>query len=226
MNVIKHQKNISQMEKTLNISDQELHSTLNEFLEEKEKKPKESIWNFSTITGLVLVLISAAFVGNLVSTQVLGLSSIPFLSTLMSVTPYVGGAILGVLIVGMFSRNKTKKIEEKKEKARVKETYDKLDQFLYTDRESKKESTKAKANKFERFKISTSNRLTKSRTDKKISGVCGGLAKHLGISSTIIRLLFVAAIVLGWGSFILVYIALSFVMPKEPIYEMDDFNSF
>lgn len=216
------------MEKTLNISDQELHSTLNEFLEEKEKKPKESIWNFSTITGLVMVLISAAFFGNMVSTQVLGLSTIPFLSTLMSVTPYIGGAILAVLLIGMFSRSRTEKIEEKAEKERVKETYDKLDQFLYSDQEKKnrKEKEKSGDSKFERFKVGVSNRLMKSRTDKKISGVCGGLAKHLGISSTIIRLLFVAAIILGWGSFILVYIALSFVMPKEPIYEMDDFNSF
>ncbi len=219
---------VSQMEKTLNISDQELHSTLNEFLEEKEKKPKETIWNFSTITGLVLVLISAAFVGNVVSTQVLGLSTLPFLSTLMSVTPYIGGAILGVMLIGMFSRSKTEKIEAKEEKEKVKETYDKLDKFLYSEDEKKtyKQAKKSTASKFERFKVSTSNRLMKSRTDKKIAGVCGGLAKHLGISSTIIRFLFVAAIILGWGSFILVYIALAFVMPKEPIYEMDDFNSF
>lgn len=222
---------VSQMEKTLNISDQDLHTTLNEFLEEKEKKPKESIWNFSTITGLVLVLISAAFVGNVVSTQVLGLGTLPFLSTLMSVTPYIGGVILGLLLIGTFSRSKSEKIEAKEEKEKVKETYDKLDKFLYSEEETKTYRNKAKAktsntSKFERFKISASNRLMKSRTDKKIAGVCGGLAKHLGISSTIIRLLFVAAIILGWGSFILVYIALAFVMPKEPIYEMDDFNSF
>lgn len=218
----------NQMERTLNISDQELHSTLNDFLEEKEKKPKQSIWNFSTIAGLVLVLTSATFVGNLVSTQVLGLSSIPLINTIMQAAPYVGGAILGMLVIGMFSRSKTKKIEEKQEQARVKETYDKLDKFLYTDQEKKQteKQKKSEASKFEKFKVGVSNRLMKSRTDKKIAGVCGGLAKHLGVSSTLLRLLFVAAIILGWGSFILVYIALAFVMPKEPIYEMDDFNSF
>lgn len=217
----------NQMERTLNISDQELHSTLNDFLEEKEKKPKQSIWNFSTIAGLVLVLTSATFVGNLVSTQVLGLGSIPFISTIMQAAPYAGGAILALLVIGMFSRSKTEKKEEKQEQARVKETYDKLDQFLYTDKEKKqKEKKSSEASKFEKFKVGVSNRLMKSRTDKKIAGVCGGLAKHLGISSTLLRMLFVAAIILGWGSFILVYIALAFVMPKEPIYEMDDFNSF
>lgn len=218
----------NQMERTLNISDQELHSTLNDFLEEKERKPKESIWNFSTIAGLVLVLTSATFVGNFLSTQVFGLGSIPLISTIMQVAPYVGGAILGLLVIGMFSRDKTKKIEEKQEQEKVKETYDKLDKFLYSDQEKKQKEKqkKSEASKFEKFKVGVSNRLVKSRTDKKIAGVCGGLAKHLGVSSTLLRLLFVAAIILGWGSFILVYIALAFVMPKEPIYEMDDFNSF
>lgn len=220
---------VSQMEKTLNISDQELHTTLNEFLEEKEKKPKESIWNFSTIAGLLFVLTSAAFVGHTVSSEVLGLGSLPFINTLMQITPYVGGAILGLLLIGVFSRRKTKKIEEEEEKERVQETYDKLDKFLYQDHQKTgktKQKSKSSSSKFERFKIGSSSRLVKSRTDKKIAGVCGGLAKHLGISSTLIRLLFVAAIILGWGSFILVYIALAFVMPKEPVYEMDDFNSF
>lgn len=218
----------NQMEKTLNISDQELHSTLNDFLEEKEKKPKKSIWNFSTIAGLVLVLISATFVGNLVSTQVLGLSSIPLIGTVMQAAPYVGGAILALIVIGMFSRSKTEKIEEKEEQAKVKETYDKLDKFLYTEQESKSRAKqkRSETSKFDKFKVGVSNRLMKSRTDKKIAGVCGGLAKHLGISSTLLRLLFVAAIILGWGSFILVYIALAIVMPKEPVYEMDDFNSF
>jgi len=217
----------NQMEKTLHISDHELHSTLNDFLEEKEKKPKQSIWNFSTIAGLVLILTSATFVGNLVSTQLLGLGSIPFINAMMQAAPYVGGAILAFLIIGMFSRSKSKRIEEKQEQERVKETYDKLDKFLYTEQEKKtKKREKSNAGTFDKFKVGVSNRLMKSRTDKKLAGVCGGLAKHLGVSSTLLRLLFVAAIILGWGSFILVYIALAFVMPKEPIYEMDDFNSF
>ncbi len=220
----------SQMEKTLNISDQELHSTLNDFLEEKEKKPKQSIWNFSTIAGLILVLTSATFVGNLVSTQVLGLGSIPFIGTVMQAAPYVGGAILALLVIGMFSRSKTEKIEEKEEQEKVKETYDKLDKFLYTDQEKQKRAkqkrSKSETSKFEQFKVGVSNRLMKSRTDKKIAGVCGGLAKHLGISSTLLRLFFVGATFLASGTFILVYIALAFIMPKEPVYEMDDFKSF
>ncbi|MBW3111571.1 PspC domain-containing protein [Bacillus sp. MCCB 382] len=34
------------------------------------------------------------------------------------------------------------------------------------------------------------NKLTKSRTDKSISGVCGGIAEYFGISSLGVRLIF------------------------------------
>ncbi|TVR18087.1 MAG: PspC domain-containing protein [Balneolaceae bacterium] len=64
----------------------------------------------------------------------------------------------------------------------------------------------------------------RSRTDKKLSGVCGGIAKYLGISSTLTRILFVAAAFLSSSTFILVYIILSFIIPKEPVSEMDDFK--
>ena len=217
---------VSQMEKTLNISDQELHNTLNEFLEEKEKKPKESIWNFSSITGLILVLASAAFVGHSIGTELLGLGSLPMVNTIMSLAPYFGGAVLGLVILSMFKKSKSEKIEEKEEEVRVKETYDKLDKFLYNDQYRQEKKKQKKKDRFEKYSFGTSNRLTRSRTDKKIAGVCGGLAKHLGISSTIIRLLFVAAVFFSSGPFILVYIALAIVMPKENVYEMEDFKSF
>ena len=54
-----------------------------------------------------------------------------------------------------------------------------------------------------------------SRTDKKIAGVCGGLAQYLDIDSTVIRLVFVLfAIFCGCG--ILAYIICALVIPKEP----------
>ncbi|MCC5941656.1 MAG: PspC domain-containing protein [Balneolaceae bacterium] len=64
----------------------------------------------------------------------------------------------------------------------------------------------------------------RSRTDKKLTGVCGGLAKYLGISSTLLRIIFVAAAFLSSSTFIVVYIILAFVIPKEPVSEMDEFK--
>ncbi len=213
----------AEMEKTINISDQELHSALNEFLEEKEKKPAESIWNFSTVMGLVLVFISAGFVGHIVGSELLGIGSIPFAETLITGAPYVGGAVLALIILSMFRRSKKEQIEEEIEQERVKETYDKLDEFLYRDAH-KKGGAKSSKKSHDSFRVSSGQKLMRSRTDKKIAGVCGGLAKHLGISSTIMRLIFVAAVFLSSSIFILVYIAMAFVMPKEPVSEMDDFK--
>lgn len=61
--------------------------------------------------------------------------------------------------------------------------------------------------------ISTKH-LVRSRTDRVIAGVCGGLAAYFAIDATIIRLLFVFVAFAG-GSSVLVYILLWIFMPNE-----------
>ena len=53
-----------------------------------------------------------------------------------------------------------------------------------------------------------------SETDKKIGGVCGGLAEYFGIDSLILRLIFVALII-GWGTGLLLYILLCILTPNK-----------
>lgn len=56
-------------------------------------------------------------------------------------------------------------------------------------------------------------KLYKSKTDKKICGVCGGLGEYFNVDSTIIRL---AAVLLAFfGCGILVYIVAAIIMPEE-----------
>jgi len=212
------------IERTLNITDQDLHSSLNDFLEENEKKSKQSIWNFSTISGLFLVLVSAAYVGHSIGTTVFDLGSIPLINTLMKIAPYFGGALLGGIILSNLTRNKSKDHSQIQEKQKVKETYDKLDEFLYADKNSKNVKSKKSESSYHSFHVNSGQKLTRSRSDKKMAGVCGGLAKHLGINSTVLRVIFVAALFLSFNTFIFVYIALAFVIPKEPISFMDDFK--
>jgi phage shock protein PspC (stress-responsive transcriptional regulator) len=57
-------------------------------------------------------------------------------------------------------------------------------------------------------------RLTLSSTDKKITGVCAGLAEYLNIDPTLVRLVFVVLALAG-GPGVLLYIALWVVMPKD-----------
>ncbi len=52
------------------------------------------------------------------------------------------------------------------------------------------------------------------KKNKKIFGVCGGLGDYFGIDPTIIRILFIAAVIL-YGSGLLLYVILALVMPKE-----------
>ncbi len=63
-------------------------------------------------------------------------------------------------------------------------------------------------------------KLYKSNTDKKIDGVCGGIAEYFGIDSTIVRLALVAFCLLG-GSGILAYIICMFVIPEKPTEYID-----
>jgi phage shock protein C len=59
-------------------------------------------------------------------------------------------------------------------------------------------------------------KLCRSRTDKMIAGVCGGLGRYLGVDPTLIRLAFVLLLLFGIGSGLLVYLAMMLLMPPEP----------
>jgi phage shock protein PspC (stress-responsive transcriptional regulator) len=59
------------------------------------------------------------------------------------------------------------------------------------------------------------SRLVKSSSDKKFLGVCGGLARRFGMDSTIIRLIFIVATFIGFGSPILFYFILALIMPND-----------
>lgn len=63
----------------------------------------------------------------------------------------------------------------------------------------------------------TTKRLTKSATDRRISGVAGGLAEYFNVDPTLVRLLFVLFTFAG-GPGVLVYIALSLVLPEPADY--------
>ena len=57
-------------------------------------------------------------------------------------------------------------------------------------------------------------KLFRSRTDKKVCCVCGGLAEYLNMDVTILRLI-MAFLVLFWGAGLLAYIVAALVIPVE-----------
>ena len=60
--------------------------------------------------------------------------------------------------------------------------------------------------------------LYRSRSQRMIVGVCGGLGAYFGIDPTLVRLAFVFASLLGFaGPLILTYIVLFLIVPQSPL---------
>lgn len=59
-------------------------------------------------------------------------------------------------------------------------------------------------------------KLYRSDTDKKICGVCGGIAEYLNVDSTVIRLIWLL-LVLCAGTGVLAYFIAAIIMPERPM---------
>ena len=58
-------------------------------------------------------------------------------------------------------------------------------------------------------------KLYRSATDKKLAGVCAGIAKYFSIDATVIRLIWAVAILCA-GTGLLAYIICALIIPEEP----------
>lgn len=62
-----------------------------------------------------------------------------------------------------------------------------------------------------------SGKLTRSRSEKWVAGVLGGLASYFGVDVTLLRLAFIALVVLfDIGGLVIAYIVMAIVVPLEP----------
>jgi phage shock protein C len=66
------------------------------------------------------------------------------------------------------------------------------------------------------FPATAPRRLVRSRDDRWIGGVCGGVARYAGIDANLVRLLVVLGTVLGLGSLLVVYLVAWLLMPEGP----------
>lgn len=64
--------------------------------------------------------------------------------------------------------------------------------------------------------VEPNKRLYRSRTNRTLGGVCAGLADFFNIDVTLVRLIFVAGVVFGFGSFLLIYLIMWAIVPEEP----------
>jgi len=54
--------------------------------------------------------------------------------------------------------------------------------------------------------------LTRSETNKRIAGVCGGIAEYFDVDPILVRVAFIAAALMGFG--VVLYIVLWIVLPR------------
>lgn len=58
-------------------------------------------------------------------------------------------------------------------------------------------------------------KLYRSRTDRKVCGVCGGLGEYFNMDSTILRLIAVVAGLFSLGIVVVAYIAAALIVPEQ-----------
>ena len=64
--------------------------------------------------------------------------------------------------------------------------------------------------------MAETKRLYRSRTDRVIAGVCGGLADYFGVDPILVRVVWVVT-VLSFGAGLLAYILLWLFVPQESV---------
>lgn len=170
------------------LTDDELDALL--FDDEKEK-PKGAL-NLPTLAGLSLILVGIAYVFQQLGLWGAGID----LTVLASLLPWVAGIFIILLGFGVLSwRPNKKKIKIEKKLAKQKKRHQK--------------SFKADAT------VSGEKRRLFKSHNKKLAGVCGGIADYFGIDPTIVRIgFFVGTLATGGPPFVLAYFLLAFIMPS------------
>lgn len=220
--------------------EQVLQQTLEDFYTDNNTDNKSKLWNFTTASGLVVLLISLVFISQMIL-GVFGLNLNLVSNSFMEALSVIGGGAVIVTGLGWFRRKGKKKKLSRAERKALKEhrnTYQDSSSFQSSSQASEKTYSSSSfgqasrtasfnsqsknriysdQNTPESYGLAKNNRLFRSRRDKVLSGVLGGLAKYVGISPAILRLIFVIGLFASAGApFIFGYIIATFIIPKEP----------
>lgn len=169
------------------LSDEELEA----LLFDEEPETPSGLWNLPTLAGLSLVVVGMAYLF-----QQLGFWTGADLTTLAAMLPWIAGILIILLGFGVLSWRPKKKKRKKKA----------------VDLSSGKKKV-VEEKKVVRKK--DAHRLTRSKQDRKIFGVCGGIAERLSVDPTLVRIAFVVGTIASGGwPFIVAYLALAYVMPE------------
>lgn len=171
------------------ISDEEL-----EDLYFEDDTEESSLLTLPTVTGLTLILAGIIYLLSELGVWT-GLAFSGF-----GVLPWLVGVGVILLGFGLLTWQPSRSTDEDES----------------TTKKKAVEADTGKTKVVEEPKKSDKKRLTRSRTNKKLMGVCGGIAEYLNLDPTLVRIAFVVGIIGSGASFVLAYLGLAFVMPKEP----------
>lgn len=219
--------------------------------EEVESKKQEGFWNVQTASGIGLIGLGVLYSLQLIGLFPLGST---VLADLVRTLPILASVLImltgfGVLSWSPASRRRRKARERAAKiraaaarsnarastagnatatigRAAARSGQQAVDGLLKAADAAKRatEKTRDAARASRTSRTGEKRRLSKSRYDKKISGVASGIANYFGIDPTIVRIAFVIAAIFGQGTGVLLYIILSMVLPKEefdPVSEVE-----
>ncbi|HYE94933.1 MAG TPA: PspC domain-containing protein [Rubricoccaceae bacterium] len=226
------------------ITDEDIEAFIEEQeTEEEQQEKKEGFWNVQTASGLALITLGVAYL-----LQRLGFFAMGFdLGGLAAMLPWLAGILIILTGFGVLSwRPNARRRAKARQKARERElarmrarqraaaaatggaTADRAFKEAARQLETAfRDAGRQMGNAMSREARAQrrGRRLAKSRTNKKIAGVCGGIAEYLGIEPTLVRIAFVLGAIFGNGFTIPLYLILAFVMPNATPEEKADFEA-
>ena len=199
------------------LSDEELEEIL---FEEDETKRKSPV-NLPTVAGLSMIVVGIAYM-----LQQLGVLGGISLGAMVSWLPWLAGVLIILLGFGVLSWRPNKKKKRRAAIARRRAQAARRAEVVVETAASSTSSTSSKRST--RTASATTSRTTQRRSakpksrlrkshDRKIAGVCGGIAEYFNLDPTLVRIAFVIATIVTQGAFFLAYPILALVMSKpEP----------
>ncbi len=192
------------------LSDEELE----EILFEEDEAKRRSPFNLPTMAGLSMIVVGLAYL-----LERLGVLSGFNLGAMVSWLPWLAGVLIILLGFGVLSWRPKKKKRKSVTRRRVRaERHEEVIIETPAPKTASKRASRTRSSTRTSTRISerksSKSRLRKSR-DKKIAGVCGGLADYFNLDPTLVRIAFVLGTILtpGIGPVApIAYLILAFVM--------------
>lgn len=219
-----------------------------EIEEEAAADAKSGFWNLQTASGIGLIGLGALYSLQLAGLLSIGSGA---LAALVQVLPVFAAVLIMLTGFGVLSWSPAARRQRKarrraaRRRAQARKTMGRqarqrratdeagrraAQAFSQAERAvrgvGKKAQQKAEKRRSSRTRRSRAERagrrLTKKRSERKISGVAAGIADYFGLDPTVVRIALVVATLMSQGAALLLYIILSFALPNDDATDLDD----